>query len=85
MTVKRGTDMWKPLNLVIGNTYKFTLGWGSSNLFQSIITGKVVNICTNLYSESVCVVNGDGIIYLWNVPNTRLDLKRVIHKVEPIV
>lgn len=76
--------MWKSLGLEVGKIYKFTLGWGSSNNFQSIITGKVIHIRTEPYSESFCVVNEEGLIYLWNVPKTRIDMKRIIHKVEKV-
>lgn len=74
--------MWKSLGLEIGSLYKFTLGWGNSQHFQSEVIGKVVNIRTKPYSESFCVVNDEGLIYLWNVPKTRLDMNRIIHKVE---
>lgn len=76
--------MWASLGLIIGKTYKFTLGWGSSQSFQSEIVGKVVNVRTQQYSESFCVVNDEGLIYLWNVPKTRIDMSRIIHKVEEI-
>lgn len=74
--------MWEPLGLEIGTVYKFTLGWGSSKHLQSEVIGKVVSIHTKPYSESFCVVNEEGLIYLWNVPKTRLDMNRIIHKAE---
>lgn len=76
--------MHTPLGLVVGKTYKFTLGWASSQSFQSEIIGKVINVRTQPYSEVFCVVNDQGLIYLWNVPKTRTDMSRIIHKVEEI-
>lgn len=76
--------MWKSLELELNETYKFTLGWGRSECLQSEIIGKVINIRNQPYSESFCVVNDKGLIYLWNVPLTRIDLPRIIHKVEKV-
>lgn len=76
--------MRESLKLTIGKNYKFTLGWGSSQSFQSEVVGKVINIQTQNYSESFCVVNDEGLIYLWNVPKTRTDMNRIIHKVDEI-